>query len=131
MPLFKRLNVDAELALLAIRLRQGDFYIIEDKAQYLQAMLPTPEIRKLTMGLCGILTCPIKFRRVLGNYPVKHRYNVTFEGALEMLSDILGINPIVARLVAFDPNAYEYVQTQHDFPKSAVSARVEVIYGFL
>ena len=119
-PLFKLLNLDSDMALLAIRIKQGDFYIIEDKAQYLLPMLPTPQIRKLAMGMCGALSSPIKYQNKINYYPPKHQYMLTFEGALELIADTLGINPLVARLVTFDMETYQAIEDRYKFPKQAV-----------
>jgi hypothetical protein len=119
-PLFKSLNLDPDLALLGVRIKQGDFAIINDKAQYLLPFLPTENIKKLAMGVVGVLTAPIKFKNTLSEYPKKFAYNITFEGAVEYLADVLGINPLIARLVAFDEKAYDYIEKNYNFPKAAV-----------
>ena len=124
-PLFKMINMDPDVALLSIRLKQGDFYIIEDMEEFLRPILPTSKIRKLTMGVLGMITCPVHYDNEMNAYPQTFKKKVTYEGALELVSDVLDLDPIVSRLATFDYDAYDAIESKLKFPKQAV------IYIFL
>lgn len=76
------LSLETELTIIALRLTQGDWKIIQDYEQYLAPFLPTRKFRNLVMGLCGVIRCPIKFNTELYDYPKKFNNPVNFEGAL-------------------------------------------------
>eukprot|EP01022_Parablepharisma_sp_SALTPOND_P003655 TRINITY_DN114_c0_g1_i2.p1 TRINITY_DN114_c0_g1~~TRINITY_DN114_c0_g1_i2.p1 ORF type:complete len:1555 (+),score=215.65 TRINITY_DN114_c0_g1_i2:2808-7472(+) len=119
-PVCKRLFIDPELALIAIRIRQGDFYIIEDYQNYLNILLPNENVRKFAMGVCGVLTLPVKFNREFNEYPDQFNHALTFEGACEMLCELLNINPIVPRIMMFDDNTLNMIEERFGMSKKAV-----------
>ena len=55
-PLCKTLGVDKELAIMTIRIKQGDFRILDDFETYLVPFTPKEQIRKQLMGMIGIWT---------------------------------------------------------------------------
>ena len=120
-PVCKRLFIDSELALIAIRIRQGDFYIIEDYQSYLNILLPNEQVRKLAMSVCGIMTLPIMFNRKFDKYPDQFDHAITFEGACEMLCEMLNINPIVPRMMMFDPDTLSMIEERFGMPKKALA----------
>ena len=70
--------MDKDLAIIGLRLRQGDWHIIDDYSEYLAPFLPTNKVRKIAMGICGMLRCPVKFHTPLFKYPDKFHYPVNF-----------------------------------------------------
>jgi hypothetical protein len=108
------------LAIINLRIKQGDFHIINDEKEFLKGMLPNKRIRNLAMGLCGMLTNPIEFKYKPYKFSNTFKYSATFEGANEYLSDLLSLNPIIPRLVAFDLNTYEAIQDKYGIPKEIV-----------
>lgn len=70
-PLTRALRLENDLAVIGLRLTQGDWKIIDDYEQYMSPFLPTPKVRKVVMGLCGMLRCPVKFHTPLYKYPDK------------------------------------------------------------
>lgn len=120
-PVCKQFNIDYELALIAIRIRQGDIFIIEDRQDYMQTLLPCENLRKFAMGVCGVLTLPIRFQRKFEHYPKNFHQEATFESSCEILCDMLNINPIVPRIMMLDDEALDLVETNFGFPKKAVS----------
>lgn len=116
----KTFKIDPKLALIGIRLRQGDTFIIEDEEKYLATLLPTPKIKFAAMALCGVLTQPVAFRRKFEEYPAKFELTATFESSCEHLCDMLKINPIVPRLVAFEEEALKLVDEKFNFPRKSV-----------
>ena len=119
-PVCKRLLIDPDLALVGVRLRQGDFYIIDDYKDYLHILLPTDEVRKMAMGVCGILTHPARFTRNLWEYPDKFEHEISFEGATEMLCELFNINPMVARMTMMDKAALNEIETTFKISKKTV-----------
>ena len=119
-PFFKMIDLNPNLAIIGIRLREGDFYILEDYKQYIQKLLPTPQTLKITQAMCGVLATPIKFFNPPNNLSNQFKYKESFEGALELMADVLGINPIVARIASFDKETYHYLEEKHGIPKGAV-----------
>jgi hypothetical protein len=122
--LFKKFKIDKNLQTLSIinlRINQGDFHIINDEKEFLKGMLPNKKIRNLAMGLCGILTNPIEFKYKPYKFSNTFKYSATFDGANEVLSSLLSLNPIIPRLVAFDLNTYEAVQEKYGIPKEIVN----------
>ena len=74
------------------------------------------------MGLCGMLTCQIKFRNVkITDNDRQYNKYANFEGATELLDHAVGITPLVARLVTFDTETYENIEREYGFPTIAVS----------
>ncbi len=120
-PVCKRLAIDPDLALIGVRLRQGDFYIIEDYADYLSILLPSENIRKMAMGITGMLTLPITFKRSFGTYPEEFKADLSFESACEMICDMLNINPIVPRMMMLDDVALNLIESKYGFSRKAVS----------
>ena len=120
-PVCKQFNLDYELALIAIRIRQGDIFIIEDRQDYIHTLLPSENLRKFTMGVCGTLTLPIRFERKFEHYPDSFHHQATFESSCEILCEMLNINPIVPRIMMLDDEALDIVETKFGFPKKAVS----------
>lgn len=116
----KKLGLDVNIALIGLRLRQGDFFILEDKAEYLKVLLPTPRVMRSAMALSGILTLPISFNRKFGEYPANFTDVLSFESASENLCSILKINPIVPRLAALDEEALNMVESKFGFSRKAV-----------
>ena len=121
-PLCNPFGVPLDLAVVNTRLRQGDFLIIDDYSDYLTPLLPNENCRDLAMALCGILRCPIRYHYKMGAYPKELTYGVNFEGALDYMKDVFGINPIVFRLCTFDPEALDYVEKKYKVPKQVVIA---------
>lgn len=119
-PVAKKFFLDPDLALIAMRIRQGDFFIIEDYANYLHPLLPTSKARRLAMGMCGVMTLPISFKRQFYKYPDKFEYNLTFESAVEMLCDLLKINPIVARIMMLDDEALNLCAGKFEINKTVL-----------
>ena len=119
-PVCKRLRVDVDLALISVRLRQGDFYIIEDYQDYLNILLPNANVRKMAMGVCGFFTLPIQFTRKFGEYPEKFTHSLTFESACEMICEMLNINPIVPRMMMLDDEALNLIESKFGFSRKAV-----------
>ena len=112
--------IDTKLALVGIRLRQGDFFILEDEKAELAPLLPSAATLKATMALCGLLTLPMGFKRPFGQYPKSFTQALSFESASESLCDLFHINPIVPRLAALDEGALRLVQEQFGFSRKAV-----------
>ena len=119
----KTCAIDPHLALVSVRLRQGDFFILEDLKDTIAPLLPSPDHRKLAMGLCGLLTLPIVFKRPFGTYPTAFSEVLSFESACENVCSILHINPIVPRLAALDEGALKLVQEQFGFSRKGVEWR--------
>jgi len=120
-PICKRLCIDPTLALIGIRLRQGDFYIIEDYMSYLHILLPTPNARKLAMGVTGFMTLPIQFNREFGKYPATFNHATTFEGANEMLCELLKINPIVPRMMMLDDDTLKLIENKFGMSRKVIA----------
>ncbi len=120
-PVAKKFKLDPELALIGVRLRQGDFFILEDKRDYLEILLPNDNCRKVAMGMCGTFTLPIQFKHTLGDYPAKFKPHLTFEGSCELLCSMFKINPIVARLANFDNETLDYIQKHFGYSKQMMS----------
>ena len=116
----KKIGVDLTLALVGIRLRQGDYFIIEDEASFLSMLLPTPIVRRYTMSLCGILTLPVSFQLKYGDYPETFTEGLSFESASMSLCSLLKINPFVPRLMALDENTLKLVESKFGFSRKAV-----------
>ena len=74
------------------------------------------------MALCGMLRCPIRYHYKVGAYPKELTYAVNFEGALDYMKDVFGINPIIFRLCTFDPEALDYVEKKYKVPRQVVIA---------
>jgi len=119
-PVAKKFFIDPDIALIAMRIRQGDFFIIEDYANYLHPLLPTPNARKLAMGMCGVMTLPVSFSREFDDYPDTFEFNLTFESAVEMLCDLFKINPIVARIMMMDDKALNLCQERFGMNKKVL-----------
>ena len=79
------LKLDSELTIIALRLTQGDWQIIEDYELYLAPFLPTRKFRNVVMGLCGVIRSPIAFHTDFYDYPSKFKHPVNYEGAIELL----------------------------------------------
>ena len=121
-PLCSPFGVPLELAVVNVRLRQGDFLIIEDYQEYLTPLLPDQQCRDLAMGICGILHCPIKYQYQLGNYPKELTLGGNFDRALDYMKNSLKINPLVFRLCTFDRDALKYVENQYQVPRQVLIA---------
>ena len=119
-PICKELCLEHEFALIATRLRQGDIFIIQDHQDHLITLLPCENLRKLTMGICGILTLPIKFDRKFHDYPNEFHPSISFESSCEIICEMLNINPIVPRIMMLDNEALDLVEKLFHFPKKAV-----------
>lgn len=96
------LHLDNEMVLLVTRLKQGDFYVIQHIDPYLNPILPTDYLKRMAMGLCGLLInrIPLCFPTQLNHYPDKFTYHCNVEGAMELMAQTLGINPLLTRMVA-------------------------------
>lgn len=119
-PMCNKFGVDKNLALIGIKLRQGDFFVIEDCAAYLTPLLPTPIVRRLAMSLCGVLTHPISFKTKYGEYPERFTDALSSESACESLCSLLKINPVVARLAALDEETLKLIEAKFGFSRKAV-----------
>jgi hypothetical protein len=111
-PVLRKPGIEADLGIIALRIKQGDFFIIEDKASFLKPMLTTPEIRKLTMALCGFFTHPTQFKTPLPKNPHKFTKSLSFEGAIEIFAENFGINPIIPRIVNLDSAFYKQLKPE-------------------
>ncbi len=118
----KKFDIDTTVALAGVRLRQGDFFVLDDQSDFFSPILPGPEARQAAMALCGILTQPqTGFSRKFGEYPEKFDLSLSFESACEGLCSILRINPIVPRLACFDEEALKLVESRFGFSRKAFS----------
>jgi hypothetical protein len=122
--LFEKFKIEKNvqtLAIINLRINQGDFHIINDQKEFLLGMLPNKKIRRLAMGLCGTLINPIDFKYEPYKFSNIFKNSATFDGANEILSSLLSLNPIIPRLVAFDLDTYEAIQVKYGVPKEIVN----------
>ena len=68
--------------MIAGRLSQGDWKIIEDYEPYLTNYLSTVQFREGVMAICGVLSCPMKFNHSFYTEFDKEMLPVNFEGAV-------------------------------------------------
>ncbi len=112
-PLANALDINKEVAILGLRLRQGDYEVIEDKAEYLKDYFPSSQERSLMKGLCGVLRAPMgyPFKR----YQQNQELPINFQGATEQLAKILKLNPLLFRLAALDSELLNSLAEDKDF----------------
>ena len=115
-------HLENDLAIIGLRLTQGDWKIIDDFEQYLSPFLPTNKVRQVAMGLCGMLRCPVRWHTPLYRYPDKFQFPVNFEGAVEHLADSLWFNPLVFRLVTFDKVLLDHIEKKYKIPRQCMIA---------
>lgn len=116
-----KFGIDKTLALIGVCLRQGDFFILEDEAQFLTPILPSSRVIRAAMGLCGILTLPVSFKRKFNEYPETFDDQLSFESSCENICQILKVNPIVPRLANLDNEALKLVETKFGFSSKAMA----------
>ena len=116
-----KLFIDFDIATLAIRIMQGDFFVLLDKKMYLEPFLPNDAVLKCCMGICGMFSLPIEFSNVIGNYPEILGNKIGFETACGILCDTLHINPILSRLICFDGKAIQKISEITDIKPQVVS----------
>jgi len=126
----KKLNIDKNIALIGTRLRQGDFYIIEDYQLYLQPLLASVNARKLAMGICGCMTLPIKFEHKFDCYPDTWDHKTTYEGSCEMLCELMNINPIIPRIVQLDEETLKLLEENFSIPRQIIAWLIISLYNF-
>lgn len=118
----KLVTIDENLIVPLMRLRQGDFFIIEEYQRNFVGFLPGPRIRQVAMGLAGTASLPIKFTDL--NLAAMKKSGVdtsiTFQNATEMLCSVLKINPIVARLAAADVGTIKILSDETKTPVAIV-----------
>ena len=105
-PMCKRLRIDEDIAELAISLRQGDFYFLEDHYYLVKSLLPSPMIRDVCMACCGLVSLKVEYQHSCGVVVSSARSRLSFQGACELLCGLLHMDPIVPELVTFNEGAY-------------------------
>ncbi len=117
-PLCARLRVDEDVAEFTINLHQGDFYFIEDRDYLIRSMLPSETIRRLCMACCGMSALRPECEYSGGIDAGSQQGRLSFQGACDILCDVLHIDPVVPELVTFNENSYNYANRH--FSKHAV-----------
>ena len=119
----KQIIIDENVIVPLMRLRQGDFFIIDEYIRNFVAFLPGSRIRQVSMGLAGIVTLPIKFNDLSLAAMKKGAVDtsITFQNASEMLCAPLKINPIVVRLAAVDMDTIKTLSKETDTPVAIVT----------
>ena len=115
--------MDENFILPLMRLRQGDFFIIEEYQRNFVAFLPGKKTRELAMGLSGMATLPIMFNSLKKADMLKDGVDtsLTFRNAAEIVCSSLKINPIVARLAAVDMPTIKELSKETNTPVAVVS----------
>lgn len=118
----KLVNLDETTIVPLMRLRQGDFFILEEYKSNFIAILPTQNIRKIVMGMSGIVTLPIRFSNVVREKAKNETSDtsLTFENAINILSKELKISPFIAKLAALDNTSIELLAKEANLPVSIV-----------
>ena len=114
--------MDESLILPLMRLRQGDFFIIEEYQRSFVALLPGKRIRELSMGISGMATLPIMFDSLKKADLLKDGVDtsLTFRNAAEIVCSSLKINPIVARLASVDMPTIKELSKETNTPVAVV-----------
>ncbi len=144
LPICSRLNFELDLAIVGIRLSQGDVLIIDEYKNYLQTLLPSDEVRNLAMSISGVLTLPPIFPRGLPWRPVDQGKNVDpantiswqcedgvgFGHCCDVLSALLKVNPIIPRMAFLDPYSLCLIQGQTQIPPQAVFRTITCLSSY-
>ena len=118
----KLVNLDETTIVPLMRLRQGDFFILEEYKSNFIAILPNQTIRNIVMGMSGIVTLPIRFTKLVKEKAKKEATDtsISFENAANIMSKELKINPILIKLAALDMPTIEALAKETKLPTSVV-----------
>ncbi len=122
--LCQTLHIDLESALMGIRLRQGDFLILEDYKQKFVSLTNNSTLRLAAMGCSGILSLKPEFllsRQKAAEKSKMELMSVSFENSCELLCKAFKINTIVPRLALFDKSSLNELARECNLPVSVVS----------
>ena len=116
-----KLYIDYDIAIMAIRIMQGDFFVLDDKKMYLMPFLPNSKVLDCCMGMCGMISLPVDFSNEIGHFPEMPGNKIRFDTACTILCNTLNINPILCQLVCLDGKAIQKIAEITEIKPQVVS----------